>query len=44
MQTNLLKKLSHALELNLDLVKFAKEPKATNYYAKANNDFGMQMV
>lgn len=28
----------NALELNLDHVRFIKEPKATDYYAKANND------
>jgi hypothetical protein len=27
-----------ALDLNLDIVKFIKEPKATDYYKKANND------
>jgi len=28
----------NALELNLDLVRFIKEPKATDYYTKADND------
>ncbi|WP_438348603.1 S-layer homology domain-containing protein [Paenibacillus sp. FA6] len=28
----------NAFDLNLDLVKFAKEPKATDYYVLANND------
>lgn len=28
----------NALKLNLDFVKFAKEPKATDYFTKANND------
>lgn len=28
----------NCLELNLDLVKFAKEPKATDYFGKADND------
>ena len=27
-----------ALDLNLDFVRFIKEPKATDYYKKANND------
>lgn len=28
----------NALQLNLDLVNFVKEPKATDYFVKANND------
>lgn len=30
--------LVNAFKLNLDLVRFVKEPKATDYFAKANND------
>jgi len=30
--------LVKALDLNLDTVRFIKEPKATDYYSKANND------
>jgi len=30
--------LVNALDLNLDLIRFIKEPKATDYYAHANND------